>query len=142
MLGVHLIHGTQDNIFSWARMLEFRDFLAAQGFPFPLACAVVSVVAQFGCGALYLIGYLTRWSALVMLFNFTVALLGVHLGQPYAAAFPAIVMWVGSLTLLLSGPGAWSLDGRLRTHIPDVKKRQTAEIDSSVANQGRQRDVV
>lgn len=112
MLGAHLIQGTQDNVFSWDRMLEFRDFLAAEQFPLPLFCAVVSVAAQFGCGVLYLLGGFTRWAALVMLFNFTVALLVVHLGQPYAAGFPALVMWVGSLTLLLSGPGAVSVDAR------------------------------
>ena len=28
-VGFHLIYGTQDNVFSWERMLEFRDFLEA-----------------------------------------------------------------------------------------------------------------
>lgn len=69
-VGVHLIQGTQDNLLSWARMLEFRDFLASQGFPVPLACAVVSVVAQFSAGVLYLAGWQVRPAAAVMLFNF------------------------------------------------------------------------
>jgi putative oxidoreductase len=119
-VGVHLIHGTQDNVRSWTRMLEFRDFLAAEGFPVPLVCAVVSVAAQFVCGALYLMGYCTRGAAIVMLFNFTVALIAVHAGHPYAAAFPALMMWFGSLALLLSGPGAWSFDERRRS-LPHAK---------------------
>ena len=41
---------TQDNVFSWGRMLEFRDFMAQFGFPFPLFCAVLSVIGQFGGG--------------------------------------------------------------------------------------------
>ena len=114
LVGVHLIHGTQDNLLSWARMLEFRDFLAAQGFPVPLVCAVVSVVAQFTCGVLLLAGAFTRWAAAVMLVNFAVALLAVHLGHPYPAWFPAWVMWAGSLSLLVSGAGAWSIDARRR----------------------------
>jgi putative oxidoreductase len=96
-------------------MLEFRDFLAAEEFPVPLICAVVSVAAQFVCGVLYVVGYRTRWAALVMLFNFTVALLAVHVGQPYAATFPALTMWFGSLALLFTGPGAWSVDEHQRS---------------------------
>lgn len=111
-VGAHLIHGTQDNLLSWARMLEFRDFLNAEGFPFPLACAITSVVAQFTAGVLYLIGWQVRPAAAVMLFNFAVAILAVHWGHPYPAVFPAWMMWAGSLALLLSGAGAWSLDGR------------------------------
>lgn len=109
LIGGHLIQGTQDNVFSWARMVEFSHFLAAEGFPFPLVCAVVSVAAQFACGMLYIVGWLARWAALVMLGNFVVALL-VHLGEPYHVWFPALVMWVGSLALLLTGAGAWSID--------------------------------
>src|SRR5690606_18512544 len=100
VLAVHLIQGTQDNVFSWARMLEFREFLAAEGFPVPLACAIVSVAAQFGCGILYIVGAFVHWAAAVMLVNFAVALLGVHLGDPYHAWFPAWMMWAGSLALL------------------------------------------
>jgi putative oxidoreductase len=109
LVGTHLVQGTQDNVFSWARMVEFSHFLAAEGFPVPLACAVVSVSAQFACGLLYVVGFLTRWVALVMLFNFSVAL-WVHLGDPYPAWFPALVMWAGSLALLFTGAGAWSID--------------------------------
>lgn len=111
-IGLHLIVGTQDNVRSWARMLEFRDFLAAEGFPLPLLCAVVSVVAQFAGGILFLLGAFTRRAAAVMLFNFTVALVVVHLGDPYPAWFPAWMMWAGSLALLLSGAGVWSIDHR------------------------------
>ena len=41
-VGFVLIYGTADNVFSTARMLEFRDFLAANGFPYPLACAYLA----------------------------------------------------------------------------------------------------
>jgi putative oxidoreductase len=121
MLGWHLIHGTQDNVFSWARMLEFRDFLASQGFPFPLVSAVVSVCAQFLCGLLFAAGFLTRWAALVMVINFCVALT-VHIGQPYAAAFPAWMMLTGSLALFFTGAGAWSFDSRFNTAHPKISK--------------------
>ena len=110
-VGFHLIYGTQDNIFSWERMLEFQDFLAASGFPVPLICAIVSVYAQFICGILYLLGYKIQWAAIVMIINFTVAIIGVHLGDSYPASFPAIMMLCASMFLLLNGAGKFSLFG-------------------------------
>jgi putative oxidoreductase len=110
MAGFHLIYGVQDNIFSWERMLEFRDFLEANSFPLPLFCAVLSVYAQFICGVLFIIGLVTRPAALIMAVNFVVAILMIHAGGPYPAAFPAIAMLSCSLFLLLHGPGKWSLD--------------------------------
>ena len=39
IIGSFLVYGTQDNVFDWARMLEFRDFLEARGVPSPLVAA-------------------------------------------------------------------------------------------------------
>ena len=114
VLGAHLVQGAQDNLLSWSRMLEFRDYLAGEGFPVPLASAIVSVGAQFGAGLCYLLGWQVRLAALVMLFNFAVALLVAHWGHPYNAWFPAWIMWTGSLALFFTGAGAWSLDARRR----------------------------
>jgi putative oxidoreductase len=120
-IGTHLIHGTQDNVLSWTRMLEFRDFLASQGFPIPLVCAVISVAAQFVAGICYVIGWHVRTAAVIMLVNFAVALLAVHWGHPYPALFPALMMWTGSLSLLFSGAGAWSVEAKLRRRAGDAK---------------------
>jgi len=112
-LGWHLIYGVQDNILSWAHMIEFRDFLARYGFPFPLFSAHLSVYAQFICGALFILGLFTRWAAAVMVVNFVVALLMVHIGDPYPRAALAFAMLSGSLFLLFNGPGAMSIDRKL-----------------------------
>ena len=106
-------------------MLEFRDFLAAEGFPAPLVCAVTSVAAQFLAGISYVLGWQVRLFAAIMIFNFTVALLAVHWGHPYQALFPALIMWAASLALLFSGAGAWSVDSRLsaRDKTPSEKSR-------------------
>ncbi|EMR04722.1 DoxX family protein [Cesiribacter andamanensis] len=111
--GFQLIMGTQDNVFSWERMLEFRDFLEAQGMPYPLLAAHVSVYAQFGAGILWVLGLFTRWAALVMVINFIVALLLVHVGLPYEQNILAINLLAVSCCLLLTGPGRLSLDARL-----------------------------
>ena len=113
IVGVHLIIGVQDNILSWERMLEFKDFLEHFGFPIPLLSAILSVYAQFICAVLFLIGWKVREAALVMIINFVVALLMVHLGNdPYPAMFPALVMLAGSLFLLFNGAGKLSIEER------------------------------
>ncbi len=112
-VGFHLIYGTQDNVFSWERMLEFQGFLAANGFPISLVCAIVSVYAQFICGIFYLLGYKIRWAAIVMIINFIVAIIGVHIGDSYPAVFPAIMMLCTSVFLLLNGAGKFALSGNI-----------------------------
>jgi putative oxidoreductase len=113
LLGVHLVYGVQDNVLSYAQMLEFRDFLLHHGFPVPLLSAHVSVYVQLLSGICYLLGLCTRVASGLMIVNFLVALLMVHTSGPYAAAFPALVMLGGAIFLLFNGPGRPSLDHRL-----------------------------
>lgn len=109
-----LVYGTQDNVFSRERMLEFRDFLAANGFPYPLASAYLSAYAQFVTGILLGLGFLTRAAAFVVVVNFVVALLMVHVGQPFNANIAPLAMLVGGLFFVLYGAPRYSLDARRR----------------------------
>lgn len=108
-----LVYGTQDNVFDRRQMLEFGDFLEANGFPWPVACAYVSAYAQFLCGLLLLPGLFTRAAALVMVGNFLVALLMVHVGLSFDANIAPLAMLFGSLYFLVEGPGPLSLDAWL-----------------------------
>ena len=110
ILGFHLIYGTQDNIFSWDRMLEFSEFLTNFGFPIPLVSAVVSVYAQFICGIFFILGYQVRFAAVIMIGNFIIALLMVHTGDTYPGAFPAIMMLAGSFYLLFNGSRIFNIN--------------------------------
>jgi putative oxidoreductase len=127
-VGFHLVYGTQDNVFHYERMLEFARFLAAHGFPFPLFNAHLSAYAQFVCGLLFILGAATRPAAVVMVINFVVALVMVHVGKPYPQNAPAIFMLAGALFLLLNGAGRLSVDAWL------AGRGQTAR---SVAPAGR-----
>ena len=113
VVGFVLVYGTQDNVFSHERMMEFRDFLAARRVPMPLLGAYVSAYAQFVCGILYVIGLLVRPAALVMVINFVAALVIAHLDTPLDAARLALCMLFSSLFLLFNGAGALSLDNYL-----------------------------
>ena len=114
-LATFLIYMTQDNVFSQARMLEFRDFLAARGTPQPLFAAHLSVYAQFTAGICFALGFLTRPAAAVMVVNFVVAIVIAHLGQSFRTWLEPVAMLSGSLALLFAGPGPLSLDGLLRS---------------------------
>jgi putative oxidoreductase len=110
IIGWRLIDGTQDNVFSWERMLEFRDFLSVHGTPAPLFCAVVSVYAQFICGILYVIGWFIRPAALVMIINFIVALIIAHIGLSFQQSFDAWIMLASAAFFLFHGAGKISVD--------------------------------
>jgi len=108
--GGHLMVMTQDNVFSWTRMLEFRDFLAHFGFPFPLFCAVLSVAGQFGGGLALVLGLCARFAGAVVAFNFVVAIVMVDSKQPYPAAYAALALVAAGLCLMFAGAGRHSLD--------------------------------
>ncbi len=113
IVGFHLVYGTQDNVFSYARMEEFAAFLAARGVPFPLFAAFLSAYAQFVCGILFILGAFTRPAALVMVVNFVAALFIAHRSDAYPDKFPALMMLSAALFLLLHGAGRPSVDDRL-----------------------------
>lgn len=112
-VGFHLVYGTQDNVFSYARMEEFAAFLSARGVPFPLFSAFLSAYAQFVCGSLFILGLATRYAAAVMVINFVAAILIAHLGDAYPNTFPALMMLAAACFLLLHGAGKLSVDGAL-----------------------------
>ena len=117
VVGGHPVVMTWDNVISWDRMLEVRDFLAHHGFAFPLACAVLSVAGQLVGGLLLAIGAWTRPAALVVAFNFMVALWMVDARAPYPAAFPALALVAGAMCLAFTGAGRLSVDARLRERL-------------------------
>lgn len=119
IVGFHLIYGTQDNVFSFARMEEFAGFLSARGVPFPLFSAFLSAYAQFVCGILFIVGLATRYAAAVMIINFIAALVIAHIGDPYPNMFPALMMLAAACFFLVHGPGKLSLDSRLERREDD-----------------------
>lgn len=110
LVGAFLMWETWDNVKSAERMAEFVGFMQASGFGAAEFLAPLSVWAQFICGALLILGLLTRWAALIMVFNFIVAFLMVHLGDPFRGQFPALVLIAVNLHLAAKGSGAYGLD--------------------------------
>lgn len=116
LVGAFLMWGTWDNIASAERMQEFVGFLTVLKCPLPALAAPVSVYAQFICGALILLGLLTRWAGLVITFNFIVAVALLTLGggeSDFRALFPPLVMIAIPLLLATHGAGRYGLDAML-----------------------------
>jgi putative oxidoreductase len=124
IVGFHLVYGTQDNVFSWERMLEFEHFLAERGVPYPLVGAIISVYAQFFSGVLFIVGVATRWAGAVMIINFIAALIIAHRGLPYPANFPPLMMLAAACFFLVHGAGDLSVDALL------ARRREGASADA------------
>ena len=108
-VGARLVYGTIDNIVSWDRMLEFRDFLSAHNFPIPLVSAVVSVYAQFVCGIAIAVGFKIRYAATLMAVNFILAIIGVHSGDDFTLLFAPMIILCIAIFLMLAGGGKWAI---------------------------------
>jgi uncharacterized membrane protein YphA (DoxX/SURF4 family) len=108
------------------------------GIPAPEVMAPFVGVVEIVCGALILIGLLTRLAAIPLIIDMLVAILStkipILLGQgfwgfslrnlPYYGfwgmaheARTDFAMLLGSIFLLIVGAGAWSLDARLRRQV-------------------------
>lgn len=111
LTGGFLMHETWDNVTSRARMNEFVQFLDQFGFPLPWLLAPFSVAVQFGCGALLVVGLLTRWAGLLIAANFAVAVAMVHVNEPFRGWWPGIVLVFLGLHFAASGSGKFGLDG-------------------------------
>jgi putative oxidoreductase len=108
-IGFRLLYGVVDNIVVWGRMLEFESFLQVHQLPYPRLAAIISVYAQAISGLLIIIGYKIRWAAILMIINFTVALLVIHWGQSIEEMTPALAMFFAAVLFLFVGAGRYSL---------------------------------
>jgi putative oxidoreductase len=110
LIGWRLVAGTWEYAVRIQPLSEVTGFFTALEIPAPAVSAIVSVYAQFACGILLLFGCLTRTSALLMVVNFSVAIVAAHLQDPIEKSFPAWALLVFSILLLINGAGKYSLD--------------------------------
>ena len=129
--GVFLAEGIQKFLFAES---QGAGRFARIGIPWPEITGPFVGCTETVCGALIILGLLTRPAALVMLFNISVALVSTklpillgHAVGPFSLATLArygawsaihearvdLSMWLGSLFLLIVGAGAISFDAVL-----------------------------
>ena len=110
LTGTFLIYGVIDNVVSAERMDEFSAFLAANDFAAPNLMAPLSVYVQLLCGIGLTLGFLTRWTGIVVAVHFVVAVVMVHWPQDFRGWWPAIVLVGIGLQFALTGAGRLSVD--------------------------------
>jgi putative oxidoreductase len=110
LIGVFIIYGVQDNVFSYAHMQEFAAFLQQRNVPLPLFSAFLSAYAQLVCGIMILLGAWIRLAAIPFIINFIAAILIAHLGDTFRGMFPALTMIAAGFFFLFHGAGKLSVD--------------------------------
>lgn len=111
-IGLRLFYGVIDNVLSWEQMMEFSAFLEVNLFPFPLLSAITSVYVQFLGAIFILVGFKMRIASIILVVNFLVALVFVHLriNDTVEGMTPALAMLFGCLTFLFTGAEKVSVD--------------------------------
>ena len=126
--GVGLLHGYQ-KIFQMG-VGNFAKHLEGMNVPMPEVSAWLAALAEFGGGALIVLGLLTRLATLPFIFTMGVAFFVAHKGVIVGEkpGEPALVVGLMLVALLLTGPGRFSLDaaifGRKRAAAPAKQPRK------------------
>lgn len=87
---------------------------AKLGFPMPSVFAWAASLSEFAGGALLALGLLTRVSGFFIAFTMTVAVLGVHLNDPFGKKELGLLYLFIALLFMFKGANDWSLDAVLR----------------------------
>jgi putative oxidoreductase len=97
----------------WPKLSGFSQMLGH--FPDPIGLGVhlslaLSTFAEFFCAFFVIVGLLTRFVCIPIVFNLLVAGLVAHGADPWSKKELAFVYMVAFLTLIFTGPGRFSLD--------------------------------
>lgn len=86
--------------------LEFGDPLGIGGAP----SLFLAIIGEFICPILVLIGFKTRWAAVPTAITMAIAAFIVHGADPFGVKEKALLFLVLFVTIILLGPGKYSID--------------------------------
>lgn len=97
----------------WGKLSNFS--LIAPNFPDPLGFGSgvrlgLAVFAEFFASLALIFGFLTRLTTFALIVAMLMAAFVIHAGDQYKKMELALVYLIPYLTILLSGPGKYSLD--------------------------------
>lgn len=75
-----------------------------------LPSLALAVFAEVICAIFLILGLLTRWFLIPMIMTMLVAIFAVHISDGFGGMEKALLYGVGFATLLLTGPGKFSID--------------------------------
>jgi putative oxidoreductase len=94
-------------------LAAFSAKVAAQGFPLPGLLGPAAALSEFVGGILLALGLVSRVAAGFVLVTMLTAAFHVHAADPFQRKEFALAYAVAALTVLVAGPGRFSLDARL-----------------------------
>ena len=110
----------------WPKLLHFQERLTNFADPIgmgPQVSFVLVVFAEVVCSILVMLGFLTRLAIVPLLIFFMVAAFVQHLPDPFGRKELPLLYAVSYLTILITGPGRYSLDSRLGIRIGQPGRR-------------------
>lgn len=130
--GVFAAHGLQ-KLFQFG-IPGLAGMMGSLGLPFPTLSAVAVTAAELLGGLALMAGLFTRLAALPLAFAMLVAGATVHLKDGFflPGVEYVLVLFLASVTLALTGPGAWAVDTLLRRAAPEparAPRREAVEVE-------------
>lgn len=101
---------------------KIMDFSArSAGFPDPLGLGStvslsLAILGEVVCSLFLILGLFTRLAAVPFLLTMLTAAFLVHAADPWAKKEFALLYAIPALTLIFTGAGAFSIDGRRQRH--------------------------
>ena len=110
---VFMYHGYL-KLFSTGGLGGTIKFFTAIAIPLPAFSAVVVSIAEFAGGLFLILGFLAKWTSLVLMIDMAVAIYKVHFNKGFLAAnsgyeFVALLFF-SLLVILFNGPGSLALE--------------------------------
>ena len=111
----------------WAKIGGFAGtvgYISSKGIPLPEVAAAIAIAVELGLGILLLVGFKTRWTALLMAIFIIVITVIFHNYWAVEAAqvmaqkmnfYKNMAIAGGTLAFAAFGAGEYSVDGRSRT---------------------------
>jgi len=112
-LGFTMIYGH-----GWGKLMRFfSDDPIKFSDPFGLGPEIslaLATFAELGCAALLAVGLFSRLATIPLIITMLVAVLYSHIDDPFSRMEKAILYLIPYVSLLLTGPGWYSLDEQWR----------------------------
>ena len=93
--------------------IKFLNFLGLS----PEVSLGLATFAELGCAALVVIGLFTRWATLPLIITMFVAIFVANWGEPFSSIEKALMFMMAFVSILLAGPGWYSVDAQARSGI-------------------------
>lgn len=77
------------------------------------ASVILTIMAEFGCSILVILGLFTRAALIPLAFTMVVVAFIVHGNDPFGDKEHPLLFLISYVALLLTGPGKYSVDNRL-----------------------------